>query len=133
MSYNTLEEFDMDSDELDDQEQLATSDTSRSGEGSEMPLLVGLLHSASRRSTDIPLAPMNGTLGAHHSQETLELIKNTEGSGGMLESIVNMANSILGAGIIGMCIPLLQGSPSSAECIAQACHMPFARLDSSLG
>lgn len=92
----------MDSDELDYEDQLGASDTSSiSRDRSEMPLLVGLLHSASRRSTDIPLASMNSTAGAHSSQETLELIKNTEGSGGMLESIVNMANSILGAGIIG--------------------------------
>jgi sodium-coupled neutral amino acid transporter 11 len=67
-----------------------------------MPLLVGLFDSAaSRRSSDtFPLTQTNGNT-VIIGEETLDLdelaAKRTAG-GGMLDSIANMANSILGAG-----------------------------------
>lgn len=67
-----------------------------------MPLLVGLFDtSASRRSLDsFPLGRRNGNT-VIIGEETLDLdelaAKRTAG-GGMLDSIANMANSILGAG-----------------------------------
>ncbi|KAF9452403.1 AAAP amino acid permease [Macrolepiota fuliginosa MF-IS2] len=70
-----------------------------------MPLLVGLFDSsASRRSLDssIPLTSNGRTV---IGEDTLDLDaiagKRTAG-GGMFDSIANMANSILGAGIIGL-------------------------------
>lgn len=68
-----------------------------------MPAMVGLMHS-SRSSTDIPLASIDDEQGVDGTDGILpEVLKAyTRGTGGMLESIANMANSILGAGIIGM-------------------------------
>ncbi|KAH9961337.1 AAAP amino acid permease [Russula dissimulans] len=66
-----------------------------------IPLLVGLLDSSAvRRSLDIPL-------GGDDASEYLdidldELAAKQASGGGMLNSIANMANSILGAGIIGL-------------------------------
>ena len=69
----------------------------------EMPLLVGLFDSsASRRSLDASMQ-MNGPNGNSViiGEDTLDLeelaAKRTAG-GGLLDSIANMANSILGAG-----------------------------------
>lgn len=81
--------------------ELENSDVrSRSGHVQRMPLLVGLFDSsASRRSMDasLPLHGANGTSG----DDILDLeeiaAKRTAG-GGMVDSIANMANSILGAG-----------------------------------
>lgn len=81
--------------------ELENSDVrSRSGHDQRMPLLVGLFDSsASRRSMDasLPLHGVNGTSG----DDILDLeeiaAKRTAG-GGMVDSIANMANSILGAG-----------------------------------
>lgn len=81
--------------------ELENSDVrSRSRHDQRMPLLVGLFDSsASRRSMDasLPLHGVNGTSG----DDILDLeeiaAKRTAG-GGMVDSIANMANSILGAG-----------------------------------
>lgn len=65
-----------------------------------MPLLVGLLHSsASHRDGAIPLHNGNGASGYQEGDINLEELaaKQTAG-GGMIDSIANMANSILGAG-----------------------------------
>lgn len=109
----SLLEFDLDSDELsdDDLHDLESSTVaSRSGRRDQrMPLLVGLFDSsASRRSSDsFSLARTNGNTVVV-GEETLDLdeiaAKRTAG-GGMLDSIANMANSILGAGMF------LQPSP----------------------
>ena len=68
-----------------------------------MPLLVGLFDSATaRRSMDgsLRLEP-RGELGGELPDENIDLeelaAKRTAG-GGMLDSVANMANSILGAG-----------------------------------
>jgi solute carrier family 38 (sodium-coupled neutral amino acid transporter), member 11 len=62
-----------------------------------MPLLVGLLDaSAVRRSLDIP---MGVDCAPEYSDVDLdELVAKQRAGGGMLNSIANMANSILGAG-----------------------------------
>jgi sodium-coupled neutral amino acid transporter 11 len=69
-----------------------------------MPLLVGLMDTANRRSIESPL-PLNGNghANAEGDEEAFleELAKKQSAGGGMLDSIANMANSILGAGIIG--------------------------------
>ncbi|KAI0785603.1 AAAP amino acid permease [Abortiporus biennis] len=67
-----------------------------------MPLLVGLLDSATaRRSEDGTLQLLSPSAPAHEYDDIdLEAIaaKQTSG-GGMLDSVANMANSILGAGL----------------------------------
>jgi solute carrier family 38 (sodium-coupled neutral amino acid transporter), member 11 len=62
-----------------------------------MPLLVGLLDaSAVRRSSDIPLG-VDG-VSAYSDIDLDEFAAQQSAGGGMLNSIANMANSILGAG-----------------------------------
>ncbi|THV05032.1 AAAP amino acid permease [Dendrothele bispora CBS 962.96] len=69
-----------------------------------MPLLVGLADSSARRglADHLPLHVGNG----HATEETEinldELASKPTAGGGMVDSIANMANSILGAGIIGL-------------------------------
>ena len=70
-----------------------------------MPLLVGLMDSASaRRSTDgtLQLQYQNGTAADDLSEniDLEELAAKQTAGGGMLDSVANMANSILGAGIV---------------------------------
>lgn len=68
-----------------------------------MPPLLGLMHS-SRRSTDIPLHHVAGLASSGQVGEAMvsDILKApAAGTGGLMESIANMANSILGAGIIG--------------------------------
>jgi hypothetical protein len=63
-----------------------------------MPLLVGLLDaSAVRRSLDIPLS--EDGVPAYSEFDLDELVAKQSAGGGMLNSIANMANSILGAGM----------------------------------
>ncbi|KAF9012326.1 AAAP amino acid permease [Cyathus striatus] len=69
-----------------------------------MPLLVGLYDSsASRRSLDASLPLRRSNINTVIGEDTIDLdelaAKRTAG-GGMLDSIANMANSILGAGSI---------------------------------
>lgn len=71
-----------------------------------MPLLVGLLDSATaRRSTDgtLQLEQQGGATDTDITDVDLEELaaKRTAG-GGMLDSVANMANSILGAGTIAI-------------------------------
>ncbi|KAH9858611.1 amino acid transporter [Lenzites betulinus] len=64
-----------------------------------MPLLVGLLDaSAVRRSVDNP----EGGYALDPRIDLDELAAKQSAGGGMLDSVANMANSILGAGIIGL-------------------------------
>lgn len=95
-------EFELDSDELDDDTIAQTSfdRNTRSRDPNReqsMPLLVGLLDaSAVRRSLDIP---MGEDYPPECSDVDLEeLVAKQGGGGGMLSSVANMANSILGAG-----------------------------------
>ncbi|KAF5370657.1 hypothetical protein D9758_001805 [Tetrapyrgos nigripes] len=92
-------EFELDSDELDD----AANTTRGSRREQSMPLLVGLIDSSTQRSLvdHLPLHTGNG-----HTENTdinlSELASKSTAGGGMVDSVANMANSILGAGIIGL-------------------------------
>jgi len=95
-------EFDLDDDDLDDDtaSQANFDHGIRSGDFNReqsMPLLVGLLDaSAVRRSLDIP---MGVDYAPEYSDVDLEELVAKQGAGGgMLSSMANMANSILGAG-----------------------------------
>ena len=69
---------------------------------SRMPLLVGLLDNAvSRRSLDGPFALHTNHQGADiaHDVSLEELATERMAGGGMFDSVANMANSILGAGL----------------------------------
>jgi len=117
-----------------------------------MPLLVGLLDAAAiRRSSDgsISMTHTNGEGNADEGDVDLEAIaaKRTAG-GGLLDSVANMANSILGAGRL---TALLYGSythirsnrhyryylhPSSCLSVvdrapSKVCHMPLVKQDFS--
>ncbi|OJT12294.1 Vacuolar amino acid transporter 2 [Trametes pubescens] len=103
------EEYEMDTDDLDaialsQLESSAQDGTGRTGSRRSrreqtMPLLVGLMDSSAiRRSVDSPGA--NYVFDQNVDLEELAA-KQTAG-GGMLDSVANMANSILGAGIIGL-------------------------------
>ena len=71
-----------------------------------MPLLVGLFDSsASRRSLDNPSLPLRGVdsdgncvVIGDHTFDLDELAAKRTSGGGLMDSIANMANSILGAG-----------------------------------
>jgi len=65
-----------------------------------MPPLLGLMHS-SRRSADIPLHHITQLSSNGLASDAVDISKEPAGTGGMVESVANMANSILGAGIIG--------------------------------
>jgi sodium-coupled neutral amino acid transporter 11 len=99
-------EFDLDSDELDEtsMRQLESSERSpRATRQSEqrMPLLVGLVDTAAvRRSMDgtLSLTHLNGAVDDGLEVDLEELAAKRTAGGSMLDSIANMANSILGAG-----------------------------------
>ncbi|EJD03370.1 amino acid transporter [Fomitiporia mediterranea MF3/22] len=103
-------EFELDSDELDEDSlsQLhggsleANGSHGRDGDQS-MPLLVGLVdRSAARQSLDLPLTE-NGIGSAEDGYTDLqELAAKRTAGGNMVDSVANMANSILGAGLIGL-------------------------------
>lgn len=86
----------MDTDELDDEENLAASLPSETSRDRRMPLLVGLLDTSHRRSLDLPLRLSRGDNDEEYNLEEIRA-KRTAG-GGLLDSVANMANSILGAG-----------------------------------
>ncbi|KAK7472573.1 hypothetical protein VKT23_000687 [Stygiomarasmius scandens] len=93
-------EFELDSDELDDD-----AGHSRGRAEHSMPLLVGLVDSSARRGLQdhLPLHVGNGNSTAEETEINLEeLASKSTAGGGMIDSIANMANSILGAGIIGL-------------------------------
>ncbi|KAF6760280.1 amino acid transporter [Ephemerocybe angulata] len=100
-------EFELDSDELDDQSQTHLDQSRVGGQSTSdqrMPLLVGLYDtSTARRSLDASVLPMRSQNGTSTENIDLEELsqKRTAG-GGLIDGIANMANSILGAGIIGL-------------------------------
>lgn len=97
-----LPEFELDPDELDDASQRNLDHArlgSRSATDQSMPLLVGLFDtSASRRSLDASSHPLHDRSGTTDHIDLEELSQKHTAGGGMLDSIANMANSILGAG-----------------------------------
>ncbi|KAI5117108.1 hypothetical protein M0805_008227 [Coniferiporia weirii] len=98
-------EFDLDTDDLDDSqldtESLNSTRGRRWNGGQNMPLLVGLADSSAiRRSLELT---GNGVGSAEDGYLDLEdLAAKSKAGGNMLDSVANMANSILGAGIIGL-------------------------------
>ncbi|KAL0576663.1 hypothetical protein V5O48_005323 [Marasmius crinis-equi] len=93
-------EFDADSDELDDDDERTR--LTRGHMDNSMPLIVGLFDTSARRSLDssIPLGENGYDPAVNVDLE--ELAGKRTAGGGLLDSIANMANSILGAGIIGL-------------------------------
>ncbi|KAF8332651.1 transmembrane amino acid transporter protein-domain-containing protein [Cantharellus anzutake] len=89
-------EFDLDTDEIEDP-RMVVPDPVRN---QDMPLLMGLVQSSARLSTEIPLHTFNGQANQCEEAENTQI--KIGKTGGMLESIANMANAILGAGIIGL-------------------------------
>ena len=81
-----------------------------------MPLLVGLLDaSAVRRSLDIPMGV--DTTPECSDVDLDELITKQAAGGGMLNSIANMANSILGAGAyLPLALAMADVGPSFLSC-----------------
>lgn len=100
--YSLLLEFEADTDELDDSELARVRPVStRLRDDRRMPLLVGLVEtSAVRRSVDASIPLYNGN--ENHSQDEPinieEVAAQRVAGGNMVDSIANMANSILGAG-----------------------------------
>ncbi|KAF5393508.1 hypothetical protein D9757_000592 [Collybiopsis confluens] len=94
-------EFELDSDELDSEPEPERR-IPRGRPDSTMPLIVGLLDS-SHRSFESPsgLNGANGSVAGSDLDLDAIAAKRTAG-GGLVDSIANMANSILGAGIIGL-------------------------------
>jgi solute carrier family 38 (sodium-coupled neutral amino acid transporter), member 11 len=108
-------EFELDEDDLDEAalQQLRISDAqlsarptlSRQNSEQRMPLLVGLLDSAAHRDPStthgISLSRRDAADEMEVGQEDTETIaRKRTAEGGMLDSIANMANSILGAGML---------------------------------
>jgi sodium-coupled neutral amino acid transporter 11 len=90
-------EFELDSDELGDTSELRHT---REYNDQTMPLLIGLMDTATaRRSMDVSL-PLhgNGEIGPRASVDLEDLAAKRIEGGGMIDSVANMANSILGAG-----------------------------------
>lgn len=152
-------EYELDTDDLDDASlaQLATEQQSlsrsRRDRDQAMPLLVGLLDSATARRS------LDGSLQLEHrgtAEEGIdpndidleELAAKRTAGGGMLDSVANMANSILGAGttimallvswythysracivgIIGNTLSIHTLLPHSSIVDLQGCHMPSVK------
>lgn len=86
-------EFELDSDEIDEDD-MPEVPTERS---QRMPLLVGLIEAPSTRDDD-----------PDHRIDLERLAEQRTSGGNLFDSIANMANSILGAGIIGLPYALSQ-------------------------
>lgn len=102
VKHSLLPEFEADTDELDDSELVRIRPVStRLRDDRRMPLLVGLVEtSAVRRSVDASIPLYNGN-GNHSQGEPIdidEVAAQRIAGGNMVDSIANMANSILGAG-----------------------------------
>lgn len=93
---HTTAEFDLDSEELEDGIYVPTvSDDA----DQRMPLLVGLLDSTHIRRSQDGSIPLTSDGQSQEVDEELEgILAKGKNGGGMLDSIANMANSILGAG-----------------------------------
>ncbi|KAK0226084.1 amino acid transporter [Armillaria fumosa] len=90
-------EYDLDSDDLEDE---VTVRTPPGHMDRRMPLLVGLLDSSAQRNLDtaIPLHTSTGQTDAE-ALDLEDIAAKANAGGGMVDSIANMANSILGAGL----------------------------------
>ncbi|KAJ7346632.1 amino acid transporter [Mycena albidolilacea] len=101
-------EFEQDTDELDENELEDPVRVPRGYTDRTMPLLVGLFDSSASRGgrvdTAVPLLETNGghELSQHTELDLEELAAKRTAGGNLFDSVANMANSILGAGIIGL-------------------------------
>ncbi|EAU91408.2 amino acid transporter [Coprinopsis cinerea okayama7 len=101
---STIASREADSDELDDSSRrnLETPIGFRRNSDQQMPLLVGLYDTShSRRSLDASM-PLRDRNGEEIHVDLEELAAKRTAGGGLIDSVANMANSILGAGIIGL-------------------------------
>jgi sodium-coupled neutral amino acid transporter 11 len=107
-------EFDLDSEDIEDGTYVPTVPDE---DDRRMPLLVGLLDSTHiQRSQDGSMLLTSSGQSEEEVDEELEgLIAKGKNGGGMLDSIANMANSILGAGWCRFRLPLSPHSPSLQE------------------
>lgn len=64
-----------------------------------MPLLVGLMEASARRSVDGSLSLEGGNVDEGQNLDLEEIAAKRTAGGGLLDSVANMANSILGAGM----------------------------------
>ncbi|KAI9572182.1 amino acid transporter [Boletus coccyginus] len=103
-------EYELDSDDFDDDTLAAIGrqqqKTSRSGRRGRRPppLLVGLMDSSTSQRTFDTTIPMyeSGNQASLSDLDLSEVAAKQHAGGGMLDSVANMANSILGAGTIGL-------------------------------
>ncbi|KAJ7084400.1 amino acid transporter [Mycena belliarum] len=103
-------EFEQDADEIEDSQDLEDAQVRvpRGYRDRSMPLLVGLFDSSAsvsrgRLEVSVPLLRINGEGFSQQPDVDLEeLAAKRAAGGGLFDSIANMANSILGAGIIGL-------------------------------
>ncbi|KAF9222527.1 amino acid transporter [Gyrodon lividus] len=105
-------EYELDSDDFDDtalaeigrQQRRLRSPRSDRRRERPIPLLVGLMDSSTSQRTPETTIPMyeSGTQGSLTNLDLGEVATKQHAGGGMLDSVANMANSILGAGIIGL-------------------------------
>lgn len=105
-------EYELDSDDFDDASLADIQREQRRSRGAPrrertMPLLVGLMDaSAARRTPDtiIPMYEADSMEGGEglRNVDLDDLAEKQWSGGGLLNSVANMANSILGAGIIGL-------------------------------
>ncbi|KAJ6586937.1 amino acid transporter [Mycena vulgaris] len=97
-------EFEQDPDEIDVEDVQVR--VPRGYMDRSMPLLVGLFDSSASRGRlelSVPLLQTNGDEASQRTDVDLEeLAAKRIAGGGLFDSIANMANSILGAGIIGL-------------------------------
>jgi sodium-coupled neutral amino acid transporter 11 len=104
-------EYELDSDDFDDASLADIQREQRRSRGARrertMPLLVGLMDASAARRTPDTIIPMYETDSAGNGEglrnvDLDNLAEKQWSGGGLLNSVANMANSILGAGIIGL-------------------------------
>ncbi|TFK75433.1 amino acid transporter [Pluteus cervinus] len=98
-------EYELDSDALEDDSIVEPTVRRPRGRGDQsMPLLVGLMDASTRRSLEAAYPLRNAEDGGSTltQAELDEMVAKKANGGGMIDSIANMANSILGAGLIGL-------------------------------
>lgn len=107
-------EFDLDSEDIEDGTYVPTVPAQ---DDQRMPLLIGLLDSTHiQRSQDgSMLLTSNGQSQEEIDEELEGLLAKERNGGGMLDSIANMANSILGAGWCAFEPPRFSNLPNPQE------------------
>lgn len=102
--FSPSSEYELDTDELDDSSYSHLHSQRQHGDDSQsMPLLVGLVDSAHARAgldghSAAGLALRQNEESEQEDIDLEELAAKRHAGGGLLDSVANMANSILGAG-----------------------------------